>query len=295
MTPSASKMADMTGIRQGALLLLLGVAVVVALSLVEAQRPDHRRAAELASLPKGEYLKVVVLGYRQAVADLIWIKAVQHLGERKPSIQSYLWAYHAADVLTDLDPKFAFVYQSVGTVLGVWAERPNESIAILTKGMAHNPTVWELPFFVGYDYYYLLNQPREASRFFQRAAEIPGSPDYLPRLAVRMSVEAGDHAAALEFLQRLYVQTNDERVRAGLQRRILEVQTEQGIRQLEDAVRQYRSRYGGWPKSLDDLVRRGVLTALPAEPLGGAYELNFETGAVSSTRLKERMRVFRHS
>ena len=284
-----------TGLWQAMLLLTLGVLVVTMSLIVEAQRPAHRRAAELAYLPKGEYLKVAVLGYRQAVADLIWIKAVQHLGERKPSIQSYLWAYHAADVLTDLDPKFAFVYQSVGTVLGVWAERPKESIAILTKGITHNPEVWELPFFAGYDYYYLLNQPKEAAAYFQKAAEIPGSPDYLPRLVARMSVEAGDHQAALEFLQRLYVQTKDERVREGLQRRIHEVQAEQGIRQLEDAVQRYRTTVGALPKTLQDLVRRGVLSVLPAEPLGGSYELNSETGRVSSTKLKERLRVYRHS
>jgi tetratricopeptide (TPR) repeat protein len=285
----------MTGLWQGGLLVLLGWFIVGMLSLVEAQRPAHRRAASLAFLPKGEYLNVAVLGYRQAVADLIWIKAVQHLGERKPSIQSYLWAYHAADVLTDLDPKFAFVYQSVGTILGVWAERPKESIAILTKGMLHNPTVWELPFFVGYDYYYILNQPGEAARYFQKAAELPGSPEYLPRLAARMSVEAGDHVAALEFLQRLYVRTKDERLREGLQRRILEVQAEQGIRQLEDAARLYKERYGTFPRTLNEMVVRGVISGIPPDPLGGTYELNPDKGTISSTGLKERMRVHRHS
>lgn len=295
MTCIAVRRSWSIGWWQGGLVVLLGMLMVGLLALVEAQRPAHRRAAELAYLPKGEYLKVAVLGYRQAVADLIWIKAVQHLGERKPSIQSYLWAYHAADVLTDLDPKFAIVYQSVGTILGVWAERPKESIAILTKGMAHNPTVWELPFFVGYDYYYVLNQPREAARYFQIAAELPGSPDYLPRLAARMSVEAGDHAAALEFLQRLYAQTRDERVREGLQRRMVEVQADQGIRRLEAAVQQFKARYGTWPKSLNELVTRGVLADLPVDPTGGTYELNTETGMVSSTGMKERMRVHRHS
>ena len=284
-----------TGLRQGTALVALGLLVVAALSLVEAQRPDHRRAAELAFLPKGEYLKVAVLGYRQAAADLIWIKAVQHLGERKPSAQSYLWAYHAADVLTDLDPKFAMAYQSVGTILGVWAERPKESIAILTKGMQHNPTVWELPFYVGYVYFYVLNQPGDAAKYFQIASELPGAPEYLPRLAARMTVEGGDHDAALEFLQRLYAQTTDERLREGLQRRALEVQAERGIRQLEEAVRRYAKRFGKGPKKLEDLVARGILSELPVEPLGGRYELDAARGTVTGTGLRERLRVHRHS
>ncbi|TKB76778.1 MAG: hypothetical protein E8D45_05695 [Nitrospira sp.] len=295
MTAEAGRGPLVTGLRQGTALVALGLLVVAALSLVEAQRPAHRRAAELAFLPKGEYLKVAVLGYRQAVADLIWIKVVQHLGERKPSIQSYLWAYHAADVLTDLDPKFAMVYQSVGTILGVWADRPEESIAILTKGMQHNPTVWELPFYVGYDYFYVLNQPGAAAKYFQIASELPGAPEYLPRLAARMSVEVGDHDAALEFLQRLYAQTKDERLREGLQRRILEVQAERGIRQLEEAVQRYAKRFGKGPKKLEDLVARGFLSELPVEPLGGRYELDAARGTVTGTGLRERLRVHRHS
>ncbi len=295
MMAYAARGSLITGLWQGSLLLALGLMMVGVLSLVEAQRPGERRAAELAYLPKGEYLKVAVLGYRQAVADLIWLKAVQQLGERNPSIQSYLWAYHAADVLTDLDPKFVFAYQAVGTVLGVWAERPKESIAILTKGIQHNPTAWELPFYTGYAYFYLLHQPLEAARYFRLASELPGSPDYLPRLAARMSVEAGDLDAALEFLRRLYAQTKDDRLREGLQRRMMEVQAERDMHRLEEAVRLYQKHMKRLPKTLEDLVVRGIISEVPVDPWGGRYMLNADTGKVTSAGLKERLRVHRHS
>ena len=127
------------------LLLVLATAAIGTQVLLERQRPSSAMAAELSFLPKGQYLKTAVLGYQHVVADLIWIRAVQHFGDLKQTQQGYVWAYHAADVVTDLDPKFVFAYQAAGTVLGVWAGRLTESTAILKKGMQHNPHDWHLP------------------------------------------------------------------------------------------------------------------------------------------------------
>jgi len=278
----------------GSLLVVLGGATVGILAVVERQRPAMVRAAELAYLPKGEYLRVAVLGYRQMAADLIWLKAVQHFGERKQTTEGYLWAYHAVDVLTDLDPKFAFAYQASGIVLGVWANLPRESIALLTKGMRHNPDVWQLPFYVGYDYFYELHDPVQAAKYLRIASELPGAPAYLPKLAARMTVEAGDPDAALEFLQRLYQQLQDERLRESLVQRMKEVVAERDIRFLEEGVRRYKSRYGKRPANLNDLVTKGIIQQIPEEPLGGVYELKPSDGTVASTGLRQRLRVHRH-
>lgn len=277
----------------GSLLLALGGAAIGLLTVVERQRPAKVRAAELSYLPNGEYLKMAVLGYRQLAADIIWLQAVQHFGNRKATTEGYLWAYHAADVVTDLDPKFVAVYQAAGAILGVWAGRPQESIALLTKGMRHNPEVWQLPFFVGYDYFYELHDPVRAAQYFRIASELPGSPAYLPKLAARMTVEAGDPDAALEFLQRLSPQLQDERLRESLAQRMKEVMVEKDIRYLEEGVRRFKARYGKLPVRLEDLVIRGIISQIPKEPLGGVYKLNAADGSVTSTGSRERLRAYR--
>ena len=278
----------------GSLLLILGGAAVEVLAVVEHQRPATVRAAELAYLPKGEYLKVAVLGYRQMAADLIWLKAVQYLGERKQTTEGYLWAYHAVDVLTDVDPKFAFAYQAAGAILAVWANLPQESITLLTKGMRHNPEVWQLPFIVGYDYFYELCDPASAAPYFRIASLLPGAPEYLPKLAARMTVESGDPDAALEFLKRFYARVEDERLREALTQRMKEVVAERNIRFLEEGVRRYKARYGRLPVRLENLVSDRIIAEIPAEPFGGVYKLNHSNGTVTSTGLPERLRVHRH-
>jgi tetratricopeptide (TPR) repeat protein len=278
----------------GGLILTLGGAAMGVLSAMERQRPPEVRAVELLYLPKGEYLKVAVLGYRQIVADLIWLKAVQHFGERKQTNEGYLWTYHAVDVLTDLDPEFAYAYQAAGTILGVWAGLVQESMALLTKGMRHNPEAWQLPFYLGYDYFYELCDPASAAQYFRRASALPGAPPYLPRLAARMTVEAGDPDAALEFLERLSQQVQDQRLREALALRMKEVIAERDIRFLEEGVRLYRDRYRKLPDRLENLVTGGIILQIPEEPLGGRYELQASNGTVGSTAMRERLRVHRH-
>ncbi len=292
--------ADSASHRLAAWLGIAGVLIGLAgastgmLAMVERARPPALRAAELSYLPRGEYLKVAVLGYRQMVADLIWLRAVQHLGELKQTKEGYLWAYHAVDVLTDLDPTFTFAYQATGTILGVWANLPNESIALLTKGMQHNPNDWHLPFVVGYDYFYELHDVKNAAKYFRVASELPGAPSYLPRLAARMTTEAGDPEAALEFLQRMAQQTADERLREALRTRMHEVTIERDIRFLEEAIARFRAKFRRGPRALEELVTSGLLAELPREPLGGRYELNVSDGSVTSTSRGERLKARRN-
>ena len=68
------------GLLTAGFIAVLWAGVIGLLWAVEQQRPPSVRAAELSYLPKGEYLKVAVLGYRQMAADLIWLQAVQQLG-----------------------------------------------------------------------------------------------------------------------------------------------------------------------------------------------------------------------
>ncbi len=275
------------------LVVALGLSADGVLMALERNRSAAVRAEELAYLPKGEYLKIAVLGYDQFAADLIWLKAVQHLGAARQSKGGYAWAYHVVNVVTDLDPKFLPAYLASGAILGVWAGLHYESIEILRKGMRENPDVWQLPFYIGYDYFYELCDPAKAAPYFQAAARLPGAPSYLPSLAARMTVAGGDPSAALEFLQRLHERTGDPRLREALENKIKEVIVELDIRALQDGVQQHRVRYGKLPRTLRELVARGIVPRLPAEPFGGRYELDPSSGRVKAIGGPGRLGIYR--
>jgi tetratricopeptide (TPR) repeat protein len=274
---------------------VLGLSLVVCMaglaSELEVRRNALMRAEQLAYLPKGEFLKLAVLGYRQLVADIIWMQAVQHIGAKKDSQQGYTWTYHAVDVLTDLDPHFVPPYQATGVFLGVLVRHHDEAIAILTKGIRHNPEVWQLPFLAGYIAYYELCDPAAGSQFLRMAAQVPGAPAYLPKLAARMTVMTGDSDAALEFLDRFSRSASDERVREALGLRVKEILQEQDLRLLESSVYRYYAKFQRYPLKLDDLLLGGVLQELPSDPLGGEYQLDGMMGKVSASSRQERLRM----
>ncbi|MDH5667355.1 MAG: type II secretion system protein GspG [Nitrospira sp.] len=292
MTTTAGTWSD-NRILTLAAVALLGLGAVFSVHTLDKQRETIGTSASLSYLPKGEYLKLAVLGYRHIVADAIWLKAVQGLSGRQQTRDGYIGAYHAADVVTDLDPQFIHAYQYTGTVLGVFGGLPEESVALLKKGIHHNPTVWQLSFFLGYDYFYELQDPVSAAKYFRAASLLPDAPDWLAGLAVRMAAEANDLGAALEFLHRLYLQTTDEQMKEGLVRRIREVTAERDIRILEQAVNTYQARMGKLPKTLDELVVSGILTTVPPDPFGGPYQFSPSKGTVWSTGLPERLHVYR--
>lgn len=261
------------------------------LHVLDHERNAVARAEQLAYLPKGEYLKLAVLGYRQVVADLIWLQAVQHIGAKRDTQLGYQWTYHAVDVLTDLDPTFVPPYQATGLFLGVLVGRQKEGLAILSKGIRHNPLVWQLPFLAGYVSYYELCNPVAGGEYLRIAAQVPGAPAYLPQLAARMTVESGDPTAALEFLDHFSRSVTDERVREALVERMKETIQEKDLLFLEDSIRRYQAKHGQVPVKLEDLMLHGIIQQLPADPLGGHYQIDGLTGAVSATSKRERLRI----
>jgi tetratricopeptide (TPR) repeat protein len=246
----------------------------------------------LAQLPKGEYLKPALLGYHHLGADILWLRLIQVIGKKRNSADEYEWMYHALDVITTLDPQYAYAYYAGGVILGDLANRPDLSNRLLEKGVKANPEVWNIPFLLGYNHYFLLGDPAKGAEYIMKAASLPGSADFLPGLATRMAAEAGSPDTALAFLEARLRETSDPEMRESFVNRMKEVIIERDIRILEQAVEAYRRQHRTFPETLADLVVAGALPILPQEPFGGNYRVDPKTGSVSSSTHPERLRTF---
>ena len=109
---------------------------------------------QLTYLPNGEYLRMASLGYRELAADLLWLQAIQVMGQRNVSEQEGRWLYQAIDTLTTIDPKFVRAYEAGSHALCTLVVLPKESNQLLEKGIRHNPQEWRLPFLLGSNYYF---------------------------------------------------------------------------------------------------------------------------------------------
>jgi tetratricopeptide (TPR) repeat protein len=279
---------------------LLGVGGILLLTCIgwlqdELDQRQDRTIVQiqgLAQLPKGEYLKPAVLGYHHLGADILWLRLLQVVGKKQNSVDEYEWMYHALDVITTLDPQYAYAYYVGGNILGDLANRPDLSNRLLEKGSDANPDVWYIPFLLGYNYYFLLDDPAKGAEYIMKAGSLPDRPAYLPGLATRMAAEAGSPNTALAFLEARLRETQDPQTRESLVNRMKEVIIERDLRVLESAIEAYRVQLRALPVRLMDLVAAGTLPILPQEPFGGDYRLDPKTGSISSSTHPERLRTF---
>jgi tetratricopeptide (TPR) repeat protein len=275
----------------GGILLLTCVGWLQA-GLDKQQDVTLRQIEDLAELPKGEYLKPALIGYHHLGADTFWLRLLQVVGKKRNSDDEYEWIYHALDVITTLDPQYAYAYYVGGNILGDLANRPDLGNRLLEKGVRENPDVWYIPFLLGYNHYFLLGDPASGAEYIMKAASLPDRPAYLPGLATRMAAEAGSPDTALVFLEARLRETQDPNLRQVLVNRTKEVIIERDVQILERAVETYRNRHQAQPTTLTALVEDRVLTGLPIEPFGGEYRIDVRTGSVSSSTHPERLRTF---
>lgn len=281
-------------------LALWASGTVLAMSLGVIQIPlihwsnSKPKLQQLTYLPSGDYLRMAALGYREMAADLLWLQAIQVMGERKLSEETGHWLYHLLDRITTLDPKFVRAYEAGSHALCILVLLPEESNRLLEKGMQHNPQEWKLPFLLGINYYFESGDDEKAAEAMAKAARLPGAPESLARLAAKLFVSAKSPQQAVELLAKVYEETSDENVRKMLEIRLKESIVERDLHILEQAISRFQASQSRRPERLENLVGPGMLQELPREPFGGRYLYEPTTGIVRSSEVTERMRITVH-
>jgi hypothetical protein len=273
--------------------LFLGLSVffssrIVAARSVEAVR-DASRGGILFEASRRPSLS---FGFRNFLADMSWLGAVQAAAPIRMSGSDYDRLAVLIRTVNNFDPRFDVPYLLGGLVLGESPAHAGEALAILERGSETHPSEWRMPFYKGYIHYFTLEDPVAGGGALQRAARVPGSPPYLALLASRMLAEGRQIDTASEFLAEMVRHERDPARREALAARLLDLRTEGDLQRMEEAVKRYRDAEGSPPYGLQELVAAGFLAEVPREPRGGRYYLAGD-GEVRSDRMKGRLKGFR--
>lgn len=281
----------MSGLGRATAVVLLAAATATARLGLEAEASEVGRVRNPAWLPNGLQLRAVSMGQRLLLADFYWLKLVQYVGETVMAKEDRWEAlYPLADVVTDLDPRYGYVYQVAGSNLSGLAHRYAEADRILEKGMRNVPGRWSLPFTRAVNKFLYEGEFAEAALYARRAAEVGRRP-HLALLAANLALvtdEDGQYRSAAGFLRESIAQADTPDLKAELEQRLVKVETYQAISAVERAVRSFRERQVRRPLSVDELVLRGFLPAPPRDPSGGRIVYDPLAGEARSTELGSR-------
>jgi hypothetical protein len=105
-----------------------------------------------------------------------------------------------------------------------------------------------------------------------------------------MYAAASSADMALPFLDEMIKSARTPERKAQLEQRRKEVLVNRDLDMLDQAVLEYKKRFGVFPSTIDDLVVRGIINKIPAEPFGGEYVYDLILHKVRST-LSARIKV----
>jgi hypothetical protein len=276
-------------------LLLLAASAGISHGMLVGRIPSKGDTVDAgAPYPLGEISRrpALAFGFRNLLADVVWLEAVQVSGTRMLTPAHYDRMVVLLDAISNFDPYFRIPYLLGGLILGESIPHSPAAVRVLERGWKYFPDDWRFPFYIGYTRYFCLGDAAGGGRGMMEASRLQGSPAYLPRLAARMLAEGREPETALSFLQTMVAQESDPARKEILLRRALELAVERDLQALERAARAYRDANGSWPKRPADLVAGGFIGAVPAHPAGGRYGLKPDGEAFSTTG-EARMKIFK--
>ncbi|MEK7705274.1 MAG: hypothetical protein AAB426_09970 [Myxococcota bacterium] len=277
--------------RIAALVVLVTVTHASHLAL-EKRRPAG--AVDLReTLPSVEALQLLSLSYASLVADYYWLKAISQFGTTEMHTAGYPNLVGLMERVLALDPYFATAYDFAGTALTVKGLDPRASVTLLEQGLRYRPDSWRIAFYLGFNAFFFLGDNNLAASAMARAARVPGSPPMVAMLATRLAAEAGKPEVGLALTEALLETITEPTLRTVYEERrdLLRLEVELAV--LHTAAERYQTIVGRSPRTLEDLVRPGILRTLPThDPVGGRYFLDVRS-EVRTTSESKRLRLYR--
>jgi hypothetical protein len=186
------------------------VVVVCAAGVVtyQATRPAKTVGDSSPFVPSPRFFLDFSPSFRTSIADAYYLSMMQYYGTYHGAAAKLGPLSAMSDLVTSLSPKFTTAYYFAAFAL-VDTGRPELGYALLKKGFKENPDSWQFPVLLGFfAYHYGFGQDKslEAADWYLKAAAIPGSPDYVDRLAAVLLGKGGETEKSILLWGQVYAE-----------------------------------------------------------------------------------------
>jgi tetratricopeptide (TPR) repeat protein len=263
----------------------LGAAAAV-LRASEARDRSADTAGRRLYVRSGDAARRLALSFDAVAADVYWIRAIQHYGRDKKSDRvngRFELLQPLLDLTTSLDPYFNVAYRFGAVFLSLSPPngpgRSDQAIALLEKGLAHNPARWQFAHDIGFVHYFHTRDYAQAARWFARAADMPDAPPWLRSLAATTSIQGGNLAGAEAMFTELR-QSQERFIQQAAERGLSQVRALRAINELGEIVERFRAAAGRSPRDWSELIAARLLAGVPQDDSGTPFVYDAPTNTV---------------
>lgn len=279
--------------------LVLTLAVSSAIVATTAAPPaSPLRTPQGPALPRADALKVALPGQEPLLADFYWIQLLQQAGLARDA-EHHRELYFWAELITDLDPFFLPAYQLAALLIPYNIGRESwvngeESRRIIEKGLRVFPRDRPLRMYLAHDLMFLDRDYKRAADVLKELAQEPQTPAFVGQLATRLYAQAAEFDAGLEFARAMRDAATAPEEKAFFERRILEIESERVLQEIDGAALKFFQREGRQPATVFELLSKGDLRAPPVDPLGGEITID-AYGRARSSAARFRLELYEPS
>jgi tetratricopeptide (TPR) repeat protein len=221
-------------------------------------------------VPSLKYLSLTSATHKTFFAYLFFIRGILDLTEPFPlavnRIDYLLANFKAAGTL---EPELTRAYFFGGIVAPVTRVDTVKAIAFLEEAGRSRPNDWKFPFWIGLNYLEL-GDYLQAAEYYQKAARLPGSPNYLKTNLPYIYYRSGEFNQGIAYLQALMLSLDDKRLIEIIERKIGWLNN---LALLEDKVDQYYKIYAVYPANLEELKEKKLIQKIPEDTFGRGFYL----------------------
>lgn len=232
-------------------------------------------------LPPGKTLRILSFGYRNLVADMLFIWSIQFYSSYYLS-NRYDYIEHIFNTITDLTPRYIDPYIVGSWIMALEAKDYKMAIRLLQKGSENNKDQYIFDYEAGYYAFENLKDYELAAKLFQKAAERPNAPAVIKRSWAHLVYMKEDLDFAWNLWADIYKNSKTRVEKDAAFNHLYQIKYEVDRKFLEAKIRQYKKKYGRYPQELEDLKRIGMVPEVPTDFRGSPYVYNPVTGKLKA-------------
>jgi len=196
-----------------------------------------QRYEDVYYLPPAEWLPVLSLGWDEAAADLLWMRALVYFGEEFQHSSGLRYVFDYGDAIVTLDPHFRAAYRWMGMAalyrpVEITTDDVERAVAFMQRAEALFPEdgelawnigaalVFELPGMLGDDPEAIRRARERGLPYLMKAVRLGAAPEWAALTNASLLAQIGRREQAIRHLVQMHGLVDDPATRTQIEERI---------------------------------------------------------------------------